>query len=310
MEDFIYAIILIAIGVGIVLFLNKPKAASTTKVEESSDAKDKKDDGDKEELSEEEKKAKAEALMAERKTILEKLTVPSNLDDIYYYYGSSTGTAEKFTYTLDEEAGYCGIDKSKVIDFNDFSEEDFPKQKLVIICVATHYEGDPCDNTKNFFKWIKKLLKDKKNPKPFAGMNFAIFGLGDSSYELYNEMGKFFDESMEKLGGLRLYEMQCGNAETFSTDDDFNKWKDNLWLSIFAHYEKFETPEQKAAAESIHLTHVKSVEANSDPNALPWSVIVEPKEGVKSATDAAYDMNGKNYLKSVDLPIKSIKELR
>jgi len=48
--------------------------------------------------------------------------------------------------------------------------------------VATHYEGDPCDNTRNFFKWMKKLVRDKTS-KPFTGMKFAIFGLGDTSYE-------------------------------------------------------------------------------------------------------------------------------
>jgi len=42
-----------------------------------------------------------------------------------------------------------------VIDFNDFKEETFPEEELVICVVATHYEGDPCDNTKKFFKWIK-----------------------------------------------------------------------------------------------------------------------------------------------------------
>lgn len=101
--------------------------------------------------------------------------------------------------------------------------------------MATHYEGDPCDNTRNFFKYLKKILRNKTE-KPFAGMNFAIFGLGDTSYEQFNEMGRFFDESFEKLGGKRLHDMGIGNAETFSTEDDFNKWKENLWSNIIAHY--------------------------------------------------------------------------
>lgn len=66
--------------------------------------------------------------------------------------------------------------------------------------MATHYEGDPCDNTRNFYKWFKKLKKDKTN-KLFSGMKFSIFGLGDTSYEQYNEMGKEFDAGFEELGG-------------------------------------------------------------------------------------------------------------
>ena len=83
---------------------------------------------------------------------------------------------------LDEEAQLLNVEDCKVIDFNNFNEEEFSKQPLVLICVATHYEGDPCDNTKKFFKWMKQLAKNKTE-KPFAGMNYAIFGLGDTSYE-------------------------------------------------------------------------------------------------------------------------------
>lgn len=103
------------------------------------------------------------------------------------YFGSQSGTAEKFAQTLEEEAHQIGVDGAKVIDFNNFDREAFPKHELVLAAIATHYEGDPCDNTRDFFKWIKSLLKEEKsNPtKPFSGMKFAIFGLGDTSYELY-----------------------------------------------------------------------------------------------------------------------------
>ena len=161
--------------------------------------------------------------------------MPGNLPPIKIYFGSQTGTAEKLANVLDEEATALGVEECKVLDFNGFSEEEFSKQPLVLVCVATHYEGDPCDNTRGFFKYLKKILRNKTE-KPFAGMNFAIFGLGDTSYEQFNEMGRFFDESFEKLGGKRLHDMGVGNAETFSTEDDFNKWKENLWSNIIAHY--------------------------------------------------------------------------
>lgn len=163
---------------------------------------------------------------------------------IRIYFGSQTGTAEKFANVLDEEASALGVEDCKVIDFNSFKEEEFGKQPLVLMCVATHYEGDPCDNTRNFLKYLKKILKNKTE-KAFTGMSFSIFGLGDTSYEQYNEMGKVFDESFEKLGGNRLHEMGVGNAETFSTEDDFNKWKEDLWKNIIEHYVKTENPVQK-----------------------------------------------------------------
>ena len=111
------------------------------------------------------------------------MQVPGNFPELAIYFGSQTGTAEKFANQLDEDAQYLGVESSSVIDFNNFTPEKFCKHKLVIVCVATHYEGDPCDNTKAFYKWLKGLLRDKANPTPFQGMKFAIFGLGDTSYE-------------------------------------------------------------------------------------------------------------------------------
>ena len=102
------------------------------------------------------------------------------------------------------------------------------------MCVATHYEGDPCDNTKAFYKWFKQQFKSKD--QIFAGKTFAFFGLGDTSYELFNEMGKQFDEGFEKLGGQRLYPLGAANAETNTTEDDFARWKKDLWQELVEHY--------------------------------------------------------------------------
>ena len=188
-----------------------------------------------EEQKEEEKKQAAAEAAKNRSATLEKLVTPSNLPPIKIYWGSQTGTAEKFAGVLDEEAQVMNLDTTQVVDFFNFKEEEFAKQPLVIICIATHYEGDPCDNTRPFYKWFKTLLK-KKQEKPFAGMKFCTFGLADSSYEQFNQMGKEFDAGFEQLGAERLYDMGVGNAETFSTEDDFNKWKETLWSKIFEHY--------------------------------------------------------------------------
>jgi sulfite reductase alpha subunit-like flavoprotein len=50
-------------------------------------------------------------------------------------------------------------------------------------------------------------------------------GLGDSSYEQFNEIAKVCDSSLAKLGAKRHYEIGAANAETYTTEDDFIKWK-------------------------------------------------------------------------------------
>ncbi len=52
-------------------------------------------------------------------------------------------------------------------------------------------------------------------------MKYCIFGLGDTSYEQFNEMALFCDRSLNSLGATRLGEVGAGNAEHFTTEDDF-----------------------------------------------------------------------------------------
>src|ERR1700733_13124422 len=115
------------------------------------------------------------------------------------------------------------------MDFEDFKPEVFCKHELAIICAATHYEGDPCDNTKKFFKWVRENVKTKETSL-VNGMKFSIFGLGDTSYEQYNYISKYFNEHLEAFGGERIYKYGEGNAEGNKTEDDFNEWKADLWM--------------------------------------------------------------------------------
>ena len=102
-------------------------------------------------------------------------------------------------------------------------------------------------------------------------MKYAIFGLGDTSYEQFNEMGVQFDKRFEQLGAQRVYDMGEGNAETFSTETDFEKWKKDLWSSLIKAYASLDTPEEAKSAllkRQTTLEGRKSKKVNKD--ALPW----------------------------------------
>lgn len=124
-----------------------------------------------------------------------------------------------------------------MIDFEDFKPELFTQHQLVVVCVATHYEGDPCDNTKKIYKWIREQKKLKDHTL-FKGMKFTVFGLGDTSYEQFNVIGKQFNEFFEESGAERIYKYGEGNAEGNKTEDDFNEWRKNFWKDILDHYVK------------------------------------------------------------------------
>jgi NADPH-ferrihemoprotein reductase len=99
------------------------------------------------------------------------------------------------------------------------------------LVLATHYEGDPTDNAKAFHKWLKNSVKSEN--KLLTGLEYCVMGLGDTSYEQFNEMAKFCDKCITTLGGKLLYKLGAANAETYTTEDDFFDWKKSLWSFLF-----------------------------------------------------------------------------
>ena len=113
----IVGILLVVVGLGIMFISNKPKSA----VVESNQADTKNGEGDGDDA---EKAAKRKERAEKHMATLEQLVCPSNIPaDLPIYFGSQSGTAEKFCQTLEEEAHFIGVQGAKVVDFNNFDKE-------------------------------------------------------------------------------------------------------------------------------------------------------------------------------------------
>ncbi|POM69050.1 NADPH-cytochrome p450 reductase [Phytophthora palmivora] len=154
-------------------------------------------------------------------------------------FGSQTGTAEGFAEVLKKEGRKAGF-QTHAIDLEDYdAAEKLQHEKLVIFVMATYGEGDPTDNAVDFIAF----LKDKKRGTTLEGVNFTVFGLGNTQYEHYNEMGRMVDRLMEHHGATRMFHYGEGDDDA-SLDEDFDDWKEPLWKELRKQFIAGESEEE------------------------------------------------------------------
>lgn len=131
--------------------------------------------------------------------------------NVVVFYGSQTGTAEDLANRLAKDAQRFGL-KGVALDPEECDMEDLPRvseieNALVIFCLSTYGEGDPTDNAQEFYEFLQRGDAD------LAGLNYAVFSLGNKTYEHYNAMGKYTDKRLEELGAKRVYEVGLGTVK-------------------------------------------------------------------------------------------------
>ncbi|XP_018914300.2 NADPH--cytochrome P450 reductase isoform X1 [Bemisia tabaci] len=151
------------------------------------------------------------------------------------FYGSQTGTGEEFAGRIAKEGRNYGM-KGMVADPEEYEmvREELVNLKeipnsLAVFCLATYGEGDPTDNAMDFYEWLQN------GDANLAGLNYAVFGLGNKTYEHYNEVGIYVDRRLEELGATRVCELGLGDDDA-NIEDDFITWKDKLWPAVCDYY--------------------------------------------------------------------------
>lgn len=149
------------------------------------------------------------------------------------FYGSQTGTAEEFAGRLAKEGIRYQL-KGMVADPEEYDMEELVNLKdipnsLAVFCLATYGEGDPTDNAMEFYEWLQN------GDANLTGLNYAVFGLGNKTYEHYNEVAIYVDKRLEELGGTRVYVCGLGDDDA-NIEDDFITWKEGFWPAVCEHF--------------------------------------------------------------------------
>ena len=152
-------------------------------------------------------------------------------------FGSQTGNSKGIAAKLQTALGAVGI-TANVSDMASYKQAALKSEQTVIIITATYGEGEPPEGAELFHKW----LMGKRAPE-LKGLNFAVLGLGDSSYEFFNKTAQDFDTRLEALGGTRL-------LERVELDVDYKAAADAWIADIVAKLRAL----SGSAAQSVPLT--------------------------------------------------------
>ena len=120
---------------------------------------------------------------------------------------SQTGNARRLGEKLREALAAAGH-AVKVVGAADVNAKQLVAARTLFAVASTQGEGEPPDEARGLWE----LLAGRKAPK-FADTAFAVFGLGDSSYPLFCEAGKFLDERFATLGAKRLLDRVDSDVE-------------------------------------------------------------------------------------------------
>ncbi|GHJ84407.1 hypothetical protein NliqN6_0809 [Naganishia liquefaciens] len=154
------------------------------------------------------------------------------------FYGSQTGTAEEYAIRLAKEAkSKFGI-SSLVCDPEeyDFAKLDaVPSDKVVFFVVATYGEGEPTDNAQEFMEFLMdpdvEFSQGREGNEKLDNLRYVIFGLGNRTYEHYNEVARKIDRRLTELGAKRIGERGEGDDDK-SMEEDYLGWKDGMWTAL------------------------------------------------------------------------------
>uniref|UniRef100_A0A7M5USV6 Uncharacterized protein n=2 Tax=Clytia hemisphaerica TaxID=252671 RepID=A0A7M5USV6_9CNID len=150
------------------------------------------------------------------------------------FYGSQTGTGEEFSQRLSKDCQRYGL-KAGVFDPEECEMEELCEIKdeiedhLVIFVLATYGEGDPTDNAIPFSEWLAN------NEPNLEGVKYAVFALGNKTYEHYQAFGRLVDKKVEELGGIRIHEIGEGDDDG-NIEDDFVSWRETFWDTVCEKY--------------------------------------------------------------------------
>lgn len=153
---------------------------------------------------------------------------------VVIFFGSQTGTAEEYATKLAKEIKARFGVSSLVCDPEEYEFDKLdavPEDCAIVFSVATYGEGEPTDNAVRLMEFIKESPQFSNGGGSLENLKYAVFGLGNRTYEHFNAVARELDEQLTKLGATRIGERGEGD-DNKSMEEDYLAWKDDALVAL------------------------------------------------------------------------------
>ena len=125
----------------------------------------------------------------------------SDARSLLILYGSQSGNSEDVAIQTGNAAVKHNL-KPIVRAMDEISINELLSQTRVLICCSTWGDGEQPDNAEDLWEEA-----NSSNVESLNGLYFSVLALGDSSYDLFCESGKEWDNWLESKGAVRVYDL-------------------------------------------------------------------------------------------------------
>mmetsp|Transcript_20634 Transcript_20634/g.34716 ORF Transcript_20634/g.34716 Transcript_20634/m.34716 type:complete len:700 (+) Transcript_20634:62-2161(+) len=144
-------------------------------------------------------------------------------------YASETGTAEDVAFKIVKRAELLNIDV-EIVAIDDYNIESLPTEQTIVFVCSTTGDGEIPTSMRKFWKFI---LRKSLPRNSLEGVNFSIFGLGDSGYDKFNAVARRLNSRMKQLGATEMLSIGLGDDQgAYGYLTALDPWMDQLFSML------------------------------------------------------------------------------
>lgn len=122
-------------------------------------------------------------------------------------FGTESGNAEMAADDIGEVFAAAGVDH-QVVGMENFTVEDLCNVPVVVLVTSTYGDGDLPETSAPFYDSLQEQRPDLSSGR------FAAFGLGDSSYDTFNNAVTTLVAALKERGSTQLGPIGLHDADS------------------------------------------------------------------------------------------------